>query len=68
MRTKCRAEFESSIDMAIERGRFPGFTPAVERTSGFVDMLKNELPDVHDRMMRHGRRNISLSTVAPRER
>ena len=65
MRTKCRAEFESSIDMAIERGAFQGFTPAVERTSGFVDMLKNELPDVHDRMMRHGRRNISLSTVAP---
>ncbi|MCW5899012.1 MAG: adenosylcobalamin-dependent ribonucleoside-diphosphate reductase [Flavobacteriales bacterium] len=65
MRTKCRAEFDSSIDMAIERGAFEGFSPAVERTSEFTDMLERELPEVHDRMMRHGRRNISLSTVAP---
>ena len=28
-------------------------------------MLKDELPEVHDRMMKHGRRNISISTVAP---
>jgi ribonucleoside-diphosphate reductase alpha chain len=65
MRTKCRAEFDSSIDMAIERGAFEGFDPAIERTSEFVGMLERELPEVHDRMMRHGRRNISLSTVAP---
>lgn len=65
MRTKCRAEFDSSIDMAIERGAFEGFSPAVERTSEFTTMLEKELPEVHDRMMRHGRRNISLSTVAP---
>jgi len=65
MRTKCRAEFDSSVDMAIERGAFEGFSPAVERTSEFTDMLERELPEVHDRMMRHGRRNISLSTVAP---
>lgn len=65
MRTKCRAEFDSSIDMAIERGAFEGFSPAVERTSEFTAMLEQELPEVHDRMMRFGRRNISLSTVAP---
>jgi ribonucleoside-diphosphate reductase alpha chain len=65
MRTKCRSEFESSIDMAIERGAFEGFSPAVEQTSEFNTMLGTEFPDVHDRMMRHGRRNISISTVAP---
>lgn len=65
MRSKCRAEFESSIDLAIERGAFEGFSPTVERTSEFTAMLERELPEVHDRMMRHGRRNISLSTVAP---
>ena len=65
MRTKCRAEFDSSIDMAIERGAFTGFDPAIERTSEFTTMLAQELPDVHARMMQHGRRNISLSTVAP---
>ena len=65
MKEKCRAEFDSSIDMAIERGKFEGFSPEIEQTSDFVKMLSEELPDVHDRMMQHGRRNISISTVAP---
>ncbi|MBP7515203.1 MAG: adenosylcobalamin-dependent ribonucleoside-diphosphate reductase, partial [Flavobacteriales bacterium] len=65
LRTKCRAEFDSSIDLAIERGAFEAFDPALERTSGFIGMLEDEFPDLFDRMMRHGRRNISLSTVAP---
>ncbi|MCS6992187.1 MAG: adenosylcobalamin-dependent ribonucleoside-diphosphate reductase [Chitinophagales bacterium] len=64
-RTKCRAEFDASIDMAIERGPFEAFNPEIERTSEFVQMLERELPDIYDRMMRFGRRNISLSTVAP---
>lgn len=65
MKLKCRAEFDSSIDMALERGAFVGFDTNIEDTSHFVQMLKFELPDVYDRMMRFGRRNISISTVAP---
>ena len=65
MKTKCEAEFTSSIDMAIERGKFQDFNPSIENTSAFVSMLKESLPEVYDRMMEHGRRNISLSTVAP---
>lgn len=65
MKTKCRAEFDSSIDMAIERGGFEDFSPEIENQSEFVQMLANELPDVFKRMMAYGRRNISLSTVAP---
>jgi ribonucleoside-diphosphate reductase alpha chain len=65
MRTKCHAEFESSIDLAIERGAFEGFSPNIERTSEFSTMLAREFPLMHGRMMKHGRRNISISTVAP---
>ena len=65
MKEKCRAEFNSSIDMAIERGSFDAFDSAIEETSEFVAMLKSELQDVYSRMMKHGRRNISISTVAP---
>ncbi|MES2140773.1 MAG: adenosylcobalamin-dependent ribonucleoside-diphosphate reductase [Bacteroidota bacterium] len=65
MKTKCEAEFNSSIDMAIERGKFEDFDPEIENTSEFVQMLQKELPDTYDRMMKFGRRNISLSTVAP---
>ncbi|MCE9538948.1 MAG: adenosylcobalamin-dependent ribonucleoside-diphosphate reductase [Bacteroidetes bacterium] len=65
MKTKCESEFNSSIDMAIERGKFEDFNPKIENTSEFVQMLHKELPHVYDRMMEFGRRNISLSTVAP---
>ena len=65
MRTKCDAEFHCSIDMAIERGKFEAFDTKIENTSEFVHMLKKEFPNVYVRMMQHGRRNVSISTVAP---
>ncbi len=65
MREKCRAEFDCSIDMSLERGSFIGFNKEIEDTSEFVQMLKIELPEVYERMMKFGRRNISISTVAP---
>jgi len=65
MKTKCEAEFNSSIDMSIERGSFTGFNIDIEETSHFVQMLKQELPDVYTRMMKYGRRNVSISTTAP---
>lgn len=65
MREKCKAEFDSSIDMSIQRGSFEGFNPEIETKSEFVQMLEAEFPELHKRMMENGRRNISLSTVAP---
>ena len=65
MKEKCRAEFDSSIDMSLSRGSFVGFDAKIEKTSEFVQMMKKELPDVYARMMKFGRRNISISTVAP---
>lgn len=65
MKSKITAEFDSSIDMAIERGQFEVFNRSIEDKSEFVQMLKNELPEIYNRMMVHGRRNISISTVAP---
>ena len=65
MKEKCRAEFDSSIDMSLERGSFKGFDKSIEEKSDFVQMLKVELPEVYERMMKFGRRNISISTVAP---
>jgi ribonucleoside-diphosphate reductase alpha chain len=65
MKTKCEAEFDSSIDMAIERGAFNGFSAETDNSSEFILMLRDELPRVYERMMKFGRRNISISTVAP---
>lgn len=65
MKSKITAEFDSSIDMAIERGQFEIFNRNIEDKSEFIQMLKNEFPGLYDRMKVHGRRNISISTVAP---
>jgi len=65
MKSKITAEFDSSIDMAIERGQFEVFNRNIEDKSDFVKMLQKEFPDMYTRMMEHGRRNISISTVAP---
>jgi ribonucleoside-diphosphate reductase alpha chain len=65
MKTKMQAEFDSSIDLAIERGKFEIFDPEIEKQSEFVQMLEKEFPQLYQRMMSHGRRNISISTVAP---
>jgi ribonucleoside-diphosphate reductase alpha chain len=65
MRTKLQAEFDSSVDMAIERGKFDGFNQEIENSSEFVQMMEKEFPELYQRMMKHGRRNISISTVAP---
>ena len=65
MRTKLKGEFDSSIDMAITRGKFEVFNPKIEKYSEFVQMMEKEFPLQYDRMMTYGRRNISISTVAP---
>ncbi|MDX1701525.1 MAG: hypothetical protein R3250_12950, partial [Melioribacteraceae bacterium] len=65
MKTKMTAEFDSSIDMSITRGQFEGFNRNIEDTSEFVQMMHEEFPEMYQRMMENGRRNISISTVAP---
>lgn len=65
MQTKFKGEFDSSIDMAITREPFRVFDPAIEEKSDFVQMMKGEFPEIYGRMMQFGRRNISISTVAP---
>ena len=65
MKTKFKGEFDSSIDMAITRGKFEVFNPKIENYSEFVQMIEKEFPIIYKRMMKYGRRNISISTVAP---
>jgi len=65
MRVKLKAEWDSSIDMAIERGQFVGFDKEIEDQSEFIHMVKKEFPEIYARNMEYGRRNISISTLAP---
>ena len=65
MQAKFKGEFDSSIDMAITRGKFEIFNPEIEKYSEFVQMIAKDFPAIYKRMMKYGRRNISVSTVAP---
>ncbi len=65
MKTKFKGEFDSSIDMAITRGKFEVFNTEIENYSEFVQMIEKDFPSIYKRMMKYGRRNISISTVAP---
>ena len=64
MSTKLKGEWNASTDLAVERGSFPEWNSEHD-TTDFFDMLEEEFPEVYERNMNHGRRNISLSTVAP---
>ncbi len=64
MSTKLEGEWDASTDLAIERGTFPEWDSQYDDTE-FFDMLEDEFPEIYERNMEHGRRNISLSTVAP---
>lgn len=63
--TKLRAEWDATTDLAIQRSAMPlwyekGFLP-----TEFTDFLATAHPTAYERMLRYGRRNISVSTSAP---
>ena len=70
MKIKLEAELDASIDLAITDGTFPAYHGDLEYEygegrNGFYKFLKSEYPEQFDRMRTYGRRNISLSTIAP---
>ena len=66
MRIMFIAEMDANIDMAILRGTFPAYDKAVEKQGNeWYNKLREDMPQLYDRMMKYGRRNISFNTVAP---
>ncbi len=54
--------YEASIDLAIEKGPFPGFEAEKFCKSAFVKTLR---PSIVKRIREHGIRNCALNTIAP---
>lgn len=78
MRIKMEAEFDASIDLAIINGPFPAYSISNEwdnydetdigltiGNNSFYEYFKGEFPNQFEKMIQNGRRNISLSTIAP---
>ncbi len=57
--------YRSSVTMAKERGPFKIFDFNKEKNNPFVKRLGKEDPQLLEEMKQHGRRNISLLTIAP---
>ncbi len=59
------AAYNSSVDMAAERGAFDIFDAAREASNPFIARLAEAEPELVERMRRQGRRNIACLTIAP---
>lgn len=57
--------YESSAIMAKERGAFPMYNSEKEKNNPFLQRIKKESPYVFNLMMKYGRRNLALLTIAP---
>ncbi len=57
--------YRSSIILAKERGAFPLYNTQREINNPFIQRLKEAAPLVYQDMVKHGRRNIALLTIAP---
>lgn len=57
--------YRSSVKMAKERGSFAIYSSEKEKNNPFILRLKQADPKLYSEMIRFGRRNIALLTIAP---
>lgn len=59
------AYYRASVDMAEERGPFEVYDAKREENNPFIGRLREADPELYDKMVRVGRRNIACLTIAP---
>lgn len=57
--------YRASVEMAKERGAFPIYNSSLEENNPFILRIKNEDIELYNEMLKYGRRNIALLTIAP---
>ncbi len=57
--------YRASVIMAKERGAFPIFDANREKDNPFINRIKEADPEVYEQMLKYGRRNIAMLTIAP---
>lgn len=57
--------YRSSVDMARDRGAFPIYDSIREEKNPMINRIKDADPALYDDMVKYGRRNIALLTIAP---
>jgi len=59
------AAYRSSVEMAKERGHFTIFDASREMQNPFINRIREADEDLYNDMVKYGRRNIALLTIAP---
>ncbi|MCM1138784.1 MAG: adenosylcobalamin-dependent ribonucleoside-diphosphate reductase [Duncaniella sp.] len=59
------AAYESSVEMAKERGAFEIYNADREKNNPYITRLRETSPTLVEEMEKHGRRNIACLTIAP---
>ncbi len=57
--------YRSSVQMAKDRGSFPIYDSMREEKNPMINRIKESDPALYDDMVKYGRRNIALLTIAP---
>ncbi len=57
--------YRSSVETAKERGPFPIYDSHLEKDNPFIQRIKKEDEALYNDMVKYGRRNIALLTIAP---
>jgi ribonucleoside-diphosphate reductase alpha chain len=57
--------YRSSVEMAKELGQFACYDTNKEKASPFIQRIKSEDIHLYNDMIKYGRRNIALTTIAP---
>lgn len=64
-KTLALAAYRASVELAEQRGPFAIYDSEREKNNPFINRLKDADPDLYAKMLKHGRRNIALLTIAP---
>lgn len=64
-KTLALTAYKTSVELAKDRGAFPIFDAKREENNPFIARLKDEDPSLYEDMLKYGRRNIALLTIAP---
>ncbi|HSV89307.1 MAG TPA: adenosylcobalamin-dependent ribonucleoside-diphosphate reductase [Bacteroidales bacterium] len=64
-KTLALSAYRSSVALAAERGAFPIYDSQLESDNPFVNRIREADPDLYADMVKYGRRNIALLTIAP---
>jgi len=59
------AAYRSSVDMARDRGAFPIYDSVREEKNPMINRIKEADENLYNDMVKYGRRNIALLTIAP---